>query len=66
MDCVSHISNLLTFTIHHIIHIKLVKLWHDVNDMWWGNQELERQEWEDFIKSKKTRILDIIMLVPKK
>ena len=31
--------------------------------MWWGNQELELQEWEDLIKSKKARIIDIIMLV---
>ena len=34
--------------------------------MWWGDQDLELKEWEDFIKSNKTRILDIIMLVPKK
>ena len=31
--------------------------------MWWGNQDLELQEWEDFIKSNKTRILYIVMLV---
>ena len=34
--------------------------------MWWVNQDLELQEWEDFIKSNKIKILAIIMLVPKK
>ena len=33
--------------------------------MWWENQELELQEWEDCINSDKTIILAIIMLVPK-
>ena len=31
---------------------------------WWGNQELELQQWEDCMKSKNTRILAIVMLVP--
>ena len=26
---------------------------HDVYYIWWDNLELEFQEWEDFIKSKK-------------
>ena len=34
--------------------------------MWWGNRELELQEWEDCMKYKKTRILSIIMLFPNK
>ena len=32
--------------------------------MWWVNQDLELQEWEDFIKSNKIKILAIIMLFP--
>ena len=32
--------------------------------MWWGNQDLELQEWEDCIKSNKKIVLAIIMLVP--
>ena len=47
-------------------HKIMVKLCREVNDIWWGNQDLELQEWEDYIKSKKTRIIDIIMLVPDK
>ena len=31
-----------------------------------GDQELELQEWEYYIKSKKKRIIDITMLVPNK
>ena len=33
--------------------------------MWLGNQDLQIQEREDCIKSKKARILAIIMFVPK-
>ena len=33
--------------------------------MWWGNQDLELQEWEDSINTNKTIILAINMLVPK-
>ena len=40
-------------------------LCHDINYMQWGNKYLEPKEWEDCIKYKKTRILDIIMLVTK-
>ena len=45
-------------------HKYLVRLCHEVQYRWWGNQELELQGWEDFIKSNKTIILDIIMSVP--
>ena len=31
--------------------------------MWWFNQYLELQEWEDCINSKKTKILAIIIFV---
>ena len=34
--------------------------------MWWGNQDLELQDWGDSIMSNKIRILAIIMLVPNK
>ena len=34
--------------------------------MWWGNQDLKLQEWEDFIKSNKKIILAIIMLINNK
>ena len=66
MDYVSHNFNLLIFVIYKILYTlkKLVTLCHDVHYMWSRNQELELQEWEDCIKSKKTRILDIIVLVP--
>ena len=62
----SHNFNLITFVIKQILYIQMVKLCHDMNYMWWGNQELELHEWEDFRKSKKTRILAIFMLVPNK
>ena len=45
-------------------HKNLVKLCRNVNYMWWGNQELELQKWEYFIKPKKNTILAIIMLFP--
>ena len=48
----------------HTSHTRLVKLCSDVNYMWWGNQDLEPQEWEDCIQFKKTTILAIIRLVP--
>ena len=48
----------------HPSHKKLVKLCLEVHCMWWVNQDLELQQWEDFIKSNKTRILAMIMLVP--
>ena len=50
----------------HPSHKKLVNLCRGVNYMWWENQYLELQEWDDCIKSNKTRILAIIMLVPNK
>ena len=34
--------------------------------MWWENQDLELQEWEDCIKPNKKIILDTVMLVPNK
>ena len=60
---VVHIWNLHTFD-NTSFTLKLVYLICDVHYMWFGNQELELQEWEDFIKSKKTIILAIIMLGP--
>ena len=48
MESVFHNLNLITFTTHHILHIeKLVKLCYGVHYMWWVNQYLELQEWED-------------------
>ena len=44
-------------------HKNLVKLCCDMDYMWWGKQQLEIQEWENYINSKKTRILAIIMFV---
>ena len=35
-----------------------------VNYMWWENQYLVSHEWDNFINSKDTIILAIIMLVP--
>ena len=35
-----------------------------VNYMWWENQYLVSHEWDNFISSKDTIILAIIMLVP--
>ena len=34
----------------HPLHKILVELYHDVNYVWWGNQDLEVQEWEGSIK----------------
>ena len=48
----------------HPSYKMLADLCHEVHCVWWINQELELQEWEDFIKSNKTIILAIIMLVP--
>ena len=45
-------------------HKNLFKMFQDVKYMWWENQGLELQEWEDCIKLKKTIIQDIIMFVP--
>ena len=50
---------------NHHPHRNLVKLCRKVNYMWWGNKYLELQDWENFIKSNKTRVLAIIMLVTK-
>ena len=47
-------------------HKNAVKLCRDVHYMWWVNQELELQKWEDCINYKRTRILDIILLVSNK
>ena len=41
----------------------MVNLCHDVHCMWRGNQYLELQEWDNYIKSKETKTLAIIMLV---
>ena len=35
------------------LHKIMVKFCHELRFMWWVNQELELQEWGDFIKSKK-------------
>ena len=50
----------------HPSHKKLVKLFCEVHYMWWRNQDLELQEWDDFTNSNKTRILAIVMQVPNK
>ena len=34
----------------HPSHKNLVKFFHEVHYMWWGNQYLELQEWEDSIE----------------
>ena len=47
-------------------HKSLVKLCREVHYMWWENQYLELQEWEDCINSNKTIILSIMILVPNK
>ena len=39
-------------------HKHMVKLCREVHYMWWWNQELDLQEWDEYRKSKKTRILD--------
>ena len=44
----------------------MIKLCREVYYMWWKNKELEMQEWDYCIKSNKTIILDIIMLVSNK
>ena len=49
----------------HPLHKTLVKLCRKVHYMWWLNQYLELQKWKDFIKSNKTIILAITILVPK-
>ena len=36
----------------------------EVHFMCWGNQESRLQDWEDWTKFKKTRILDINKFVP--
>ena len=48
----------------HPSHENLVKIFYDVHYMWWVNQYLKLQEWEDCIKLNKTRILAIIKLSP--
>ena len=48
----------------HTSHNLFVKLCHEVHNMWWENQFLELQEWEDFTKSNKRIILSITMIVP--
>ena len=37
----------------HPSHKKLVKLCREVHYMWWVNEHLELQDWEDCIKSNK-------------
>ena len=49
----------------HSSHRNLVWLCCEVHYMWWKNQYLELQEWQDCIKSIKTIIISVIMLVPK-
>ena len=51
---------------NHLSHKNLVRLCRGVHHMWWVNQYLELQEWEGCMKSNKTRILAIIVLVPNK
>ena len=50
----------------HPSHKHLVKLFHEVHYMRCLNKYLELQDWEDLIKSHKTIILAVIMLVPNK
>ena len=50
----------------HPSHKNLVKFCPEEHYVWWENQHLEIQEWEDFINSNKTRILAIIVLVTNK
>ena len=50
----------------HPLHKSLVKLCSDLHQMWWGKKLLKLQKWEYLIKSKKTIILAIIVLVTKK
>ena len=63
MESMYHNFDFLISVIQHILHIKKFKLCRDVHYVWWVNQELELQEWGYCIKSKKTRILNIIVLV---
>ena len=65
---VVHIPQFKLAYIRNTTHYSLffVKLCREVHYVWWGNQDLEQQEWEDCIKSNKKIILDIIMLVPNK
>ena len=47
----------------HPSHNFFIKLCWEVHYMWWVNQYLEQQEWEDFIESNKIIIPAVIMLV---
>ena len=60
------ISTCLNFRHNSYFTSKLVRFCIEVYDMWLGNKYFELQEWEDCIKSNKTRIIDIIVLVPNK
>ena len=42
---------------NHPSHTFLVEFCCDENYMWWRIQELETQEWEDFINYKKAIIM---------
>ena len=46
---------------NHPLHNNTVKFSFQVHYMCWGNQEVELHEWGDFMKSKNTRILAIII-----
>ena len=51
-----HVTQFKISYIHyktHLSHKKLVKLCFEVHSMWWGNQYLELQEWEDCINTNK-------------
>ena len=50
---------------NHPSHKNLVKLCCEVHYMWWENKFTELHELDNGIKSNRTRILAIIMLVPK-
>ena len=66
MDSVLRNFNLLTLVTQLILHMTiLVQLYCEVNYMWWVNQYLGLQEWEDCIKPNKTRILSIVILLSK-
>ena len=47
----------------HPSYKNLVMLCREVHYMWWINQQLELQAWEDCVESIKTKKLDMIMLV---
>ena len=55
-----------TCILTHPAYKSLIGFYCEVHYMWWVNQDLELQEWEDIINSNKTRILSIIILVPNK